>query len=371
MSEYFDGRLAIQQRVVPRYRAVFFESLAGRCRAGLTVYAGQPLAMEAIHTVRSIDGVGFHSAATFHLFFPGHPLFLCWQPGLISWLEKMDPDLLIVEANPRYRSIARAVDWMHHRQRPVLGWGLGSPPQDRSWRFQSRSRWLSRLDGILSYSRQGASEYQRLGLWDPACVFYAPNAVAISGTLNRRRPPALKDGARLRLLFVGRLQDRKRLDLLIKACAVLPRDRRPQLVIVGDGPAGTALRQMAADLHPDTRFTGALEGVDLEREFLSADLFVLPGTGGLAVQEAMSYGLPAIVAEGDGTQADLIRPGNGWLVPPGDLFELVKAVNNAISDPVKLARMGEESRRIVTEEINLDVMVAAFIQAARLVRIRR
>ena len=42
--------------------------------------------------------------------------------------------------------------------------------------------------------------------------------------------------------------------------------------------------------------------------FAGADLFVLPGTGGLAVQEAMSYALPVIVAKGDGTQEDLVRP---------------------------------------------------------------
>ncbi len=48
-------------------------------------------------------------------------------------------------------------------------------------------------------------------------------------------------------------------------------------------------------------------GRNLDSYFSSADLFVLPGTGGLAVQEAMSHGLPVIMGQGDGTNDDLVR----------------------------------------------------------------
>ena len=97
--------------------------------------------------------------------------------------------------------------------------------------------------------------------------------------------------------------------------------------------------------------------------FVEADLFVLPGTGGLAVQEAMSHGLPVIVAQGDGTQDDLVRAGNGWQIPPNDFDALLAALRDALSDPARLRAMGAESYRIVSEEINLEKMVEAFVQA--------
>jgi glycosyltransferase involved in cell wall biosynthesis len=123
------------------------------------------------------------------------------------------------------------------------------------------------------------------------------------------------------------------------------------------------MESQAATDYPQTEFLGAKYGLELDQLFGQADLFVLPGTGGLAVQQAMGYALPVIVAQGDGTQQDLVRPGNGWLVPPGDLDALTATLGEALSDAARLRRMGTESFRIVQQEINLERMVDAFIQA--------
>jgi glycosyltransferase involved in cell wall biosynthesis len=165
------------------------------------------------------------------------------------------------------------------------------------------------------------------------------------------------------VLFVGRLQRRKRLDLLLEACRSLPPSSQPRLVIVGDGPARDEFVSLAKRIYPQTEFPGALHGTDLEAYFEQADLFVLPGTGGLAVQHAMTYGLPVVAAQGDGTQVDLVRPENGWQVPSDDLPALINALGDALRDVTRLRRMGRESYRIVSEEINLSTMVQVFIQA--------
>jgi glycosyltransferase involved in cell wall biosynthesis len=132
---------------------------------------------------------------------------------------------------------------------------------------------------------------------------------------------------------------------------------------VGDGPARELFESQAKNDYPQTEFLGARHGAELNEVFAQADLFVLPGTGGLAVQQAMSHGLPVIVAQGDGTQEDLARPENGWLVPPDDLEALTSTLGEALSDPARLRRMGAESYRIAAEEINLERMVGAFIQS--------
>jgi glycosyltransferase involved in cell wall biosynthesis len=163
-------------------------------------------------------------------------------------------------------------------------------------------------------------------------------------------------------LFVGRLQARKRVDLLLHACAALPEAAQPKLWIVGDGPALAELKALANRVYPQAEFLGAWHGAELE-PFFSADLFVLPGTGGLAVQQAMAHGLPVIVAEGDGTQGDLVRPANGWLIPPDDLNALTNALHEALSDVSRLPIMGVESFRIVSQEVNLERMVDVFVSA--------
>jgi glycosyltransferase involved in cell wall biosynthesis len=164
-----------------------------------------------------------------------------------------------------------------------------------------------------------------------------------------------------RLLFVGRLQARKRIDLLFRACAEL--ETNPRLIIIGDGPERSALKSLAKEIYPSAEFIGAKHGLELKPYFEQADLFVLPGTGGLAVQEAMSYGLPVIVAKGDGTQDDLVREGNGWQIEPENYGALVSTMKNALTDIARLRRMGEESFRIVSEEINIQKMAETFVRA--------
>jgi glycosyltransferase involved in cell wall biosynthesis len=118
-------------------------------------------------------------------------------------------------------------------------------------------------------------------------------------------------------------------------------------------------------------FVGAQYDQDLGSFFENADLFALPGTGGLAIQQAMAHGLPIIVARGDGTQDDLVRSQNGWQIPPGDQFALTNTLREALSDLPRLRRMGAESYRIVAEEINLETMVEVFIQALNSVQASR
>jgi glycosyltransferase involved in cell wall biosynthesis len=95
-------------------------------------------------------------------------------------------------------------------------------------------------------------------------------------------------------------------------------------------------------------------------------LFILPGTGGLALQEAMLYGKPVAAAEADGSQVDLIRQGeNGWLLPPGDENALLGVLREALTAPQKLEGMGAASRRIVRKTATMRKMVGGFLQAIR------
>jgi len=360
----FPGRVGLQQRVLPTYRASFFDVLAANCEGGLSIFAGSPRADESITTTDQLRVAHYARGRNYHFFNIVSPFYICWQGGLLKWLNDWQPDILIVEANPRYKSIQAAVEWMHRRNRLVIGWGLGAPPISglmTAWRKAERNRFLTSLDGFIAYSRRGAQEYHSTGL-PPGRIFVALNAAAHRPTEPPPKRPPDKKGS-LTVLFVGRLQARKRIDLLLQACSLLPQILRPRLWIVGDGPERESLQDLAKSIYPSAEFPGSRTGPDLEPYFTGADLFVLPGTGGLAVQQAMAYGLPVIVAEGDGTQDDLVRENNGWRIPPGDLTAMVEVLSDALSDVECLRRMGVESYRLVVEEVNLEAMVDVFIEA--------
>jgi glycosyltransferase involved in cell wall biosynthesis len=360
----FAGRVGLQQRVLPAYRTAFVDRLAEACAGGLSLLAGEPRPDEAIATADTLRVAHYAQARNLHLM--RGRLYVCVQLGLMTWLSNWDPEALILEANPRYLANWRAIGWMRDRRRPVLGWGLGSPPFRgvlAAPRRLFRRAYLNRFDALIAYSGLGAEQYRAIGV-PPARVFVALNAVSPPPPPLGARP--VLEGRPARILFVGRLQQRKRVDLLLRACAALEAEH--ELWVVGDGPARPALEELAAEVCPQARFTGAQHGAALGGFFDRADLFVLPGTGGLAVQEAMGHGLPVIVAEGDGTQNDMVEPDNGWLVPSDDLDALSQALAEALSDPARLRRMGAASHRIVTERVNIDAMAAVFVRALNAAR---
>jgi glycosyltransferase involved in cell wall biosynthesis len=358
LPDHFRGRLALQQRVLPNYRTGFFDLLAASCQDGLSVFAGEPRPSEAIEQATELTTAQWVHAKNLHLF--GGRYYLCWQSGLQPWLQVQDPAALVVEANPRCLSTLPGITWMHLRQRPVIGWGLGIPRQNSRAKGLRRG-FLRQLDAIITYSQAGAEQYCAAGF--PAdLVFVAPNAVAPRPT---SPPPQRPEtfAAQPTILFVGRLQARKRIDNLLRACAALPANRQPCLWIVGDGPVRAELETLAHQVYPLAEFRGAHYGSDLAAYFSKADLFVLPGTGGLALQQALAYALPVIAAEADGTQLDLVRPENGWQVPTNDINALTGALDAALANPLHLRQMGAASYRIASQEINLENMVRVFLQA--------
>jgi glycosyltransferase involved in cell wall biosynthesis len=331
----------------------------------LSVFAGEPRPEEAIPSAEKLEIAKWQRAQNVHLL--SGWLYLCYQRGVVDWLSEWNPDALIVEANPRYLSTPPAVGWMHAHGRPVLGWGLGAPAARgllAAWRTARRKRFLAQFDGLIAYSERGAAEYRAAG-YPAERIFVAPNAVAPRPA---KLPPRKALSGQARLLYVGRLQARKQLPALIRACASLPAARQPQLVLVGDGPERGELEKLAREIYPAAEFTGALFGAKLDAQFDAADLFVLPGTGGLAVQQAMAHGLPVIVAEGDGSQADLVGSDNGWRLPPGDEAALQAMLAAALSDPAMLRKKGENSFKRVQQSYNLENMVSAFVDALNAVR---
>jgi glycosyltransferase involved in cell wall biosynthesis len=75
-----------------------------------------------------------------------------------------------------------------------------------------------------------------------------------------------------------------------------------------------------------------------------------------------------VVARGDGTQDDLVRPENGWQIAPDDLEALKDVLKLALSDPAHLRRMGQEAYRVVAEDVNVEAMVRVFLDALRVVK---
>ena len=147
-----------------------------------------------------------------------------------------------------------------------------------------------------------------------------------------------RNGNRVKLLFVGSLGIRKGLKYLIQALDGL--SDKVELTIVGGGECSLALRN-AMQPHRHIKTLPHNEVLNLMRE---ADLFVFPTLSegfGMVVTEAMSQGTPVITTP-NGCGGDLIVDGeNGWLIPVGDSLALRHKLQEILSNPSIIERVGK------------------------------
>lgn len=115
-------------------------------------------------------------------------------------------------------------------------------------------------------------------------------------------------------------------------------------LIVGDGPAKKELQQML----PQAHFTGFITGEELATAYASSDIFLFPSvteTFGNVTLEAMSSGLPCIVADATGSKS-LVESGvNGYLVPPRNTGKFARCVQEVAENDELCKKMGEIARQ--------------------------
>jgi glycosyltransferase involved in cell wall biosynthesis len=341
----------------------------------LDVFAGEPRPEENIVVADELDVAKYVHARNVHIS-RGRSYF-CWQRGMRRWLNESQPDALVVSANPRILSSLITIRRMRSRGIPVIGWGLGrlggaDALTGRAISDRLRGKFYGSFDALIAYSSKAAEDYRNAGVPDER-IFVAHNAVStVDADSAGERFPADGDAvtwwrarhnlSRPTIIYVGRLTTVKRVDVLIDACAAIGDDC--ELVVVGDGPERGALEALAAERFPRAKFLGHQEADALTIAFAGSDLFVLPGTGGLAIYEAMAHGKPVIVGQGDGTESDLVHEGkNGASVRPNDVGELITGIRFFLDQPDEMRRAGIESRRIVSEEISIDRMANTFVTA--------
>ena len=171
------------------------------------------------------------------------------------------------------------------------------------------------------------------------------------------------------VLFLGRLNFKKGLDLLIPAFARV-RNRHPDahLAIVGpdnDG-YGAKVRGWVTDhgLNERVHFVDQLHDADVIQAYVDADVFVLPSyteNFGMTVVEAMACKLPVVISDQVNIHNE-VTESDGGLVTHCDVDEVAKGISGLLGDADKRRSMGESGRRYVEEHYSWTVIVGGLIQ---------
>ncbi len=206
---------------------------------------------------------------------------------------------------------------------------------------------------VLVCSQSAADELTRRAGGDTKVVL-APHGVDTARFAPRAgaaRPP----GAPLRVLAVGRLVEKKGYLVLLEALATL--ERRGVAVtcrIIGAGPQRALLAERAAllGIAGSVEFAGARTHQEIAAAYQDADVFVQASVvlesgdrDGIpnALLEAMASGL-AVVASDVAGIPEVVAPGCGLLVPPGDATALADALGRLADDEPLRGALGRGAR---------------------------
>lgn len=319
----------------------------------------------------------------------GWPYFLqvFFQPSLRRALKRCGARLVIREIpfqTPPYGQIRD-----YFRQHPMYDEGMrllstGKAFYLRQWlTARIRKYCYARVAGTLNYSTAAYDILPSYGVKREQ-IHVTYNSTDTEALWREKAAvlaaPALLPPSERRLLHIGRLVKWKRVDLLIESFArTLTQYPDAELVIVGNGPELDNLKKQATALglplrskekngvdgRGCVRFIGAVyDPKELGAYMNEATVYVLAGMGGLSINDAMTYALPVVCSVCDSTERDLVTDGrNGLFFRDGDADSLTEKILQLLASPQECRRMGQESERIIREQINIDTVSERYLKA--------
>lgn len=229
---------------------------------------------------------------------------------------------------------------------------------------------LNQMDLVTVPSQFSVTMLQAHGLRVPVQAIpcgIALDAFQFDPALDRqaiRRRFGLTTGNPL-LLYVGRLDKEKNVEVLLRGLALL-QPAPLTLVLAGRGAQETEIKHLAGALGIRDRvhFLGQVEHADLPALYNAADMFVMPGrfeSFSIATLEAMSCGLPVLAAQA-GALPEWVSPGvNGYLFQPDSPADVARYMAQLLADADRWAVMGAASAARA-QRFSLDGMALAYQQ---------
>jgi len=295
------------------------------------------------------------------------PKRLCRSPAMYRWLEQLaiNNEINLLHSHGLWTMSSIYPGLIGHKydiplvispRGSLADWAFnsGSFVKKIFWPLYQRPA-LNKAACLHATSEAEYLDIRRYGFKQPVAVI--PNGIDI--------PPLLTskpiDGKRT-LLFLGRINPIKGLDLLLPAWAAI-QHKFPdwQLHIAGPDSRGylKVVKKMAENLKLERiEFLGLLSGDDKWRAYQTAEIYILPSyteNFGVTIAEALASGVPAIVTRGTPWAELGIRNAGWWIGISIDALEgcLHGALNKS---PQELSMMGQNGKSWMIQDFSWDIV---------------
>ncbi len=234
-----------------------------------------------------------------------------------SMLRVFGADVLLLEGTTNLINNMYLICLARLLRKKIIWWDAGYSPMVRSARRKKIDKLVSIFVALthqqIAYSSK-AKRYMEE-------YMSAHNCSVILNTISTKYFHEIRDevcnsveayqidASNIKLLYVGAIEKRKKVLELIELVKVLNSDiRRYSLTIIGDGDYLSTCKKFVYDNDINTvSFTGRItDNEALKPYYFSSDILVMPGDGGLAIAQALLFGLPCVCTASDGTEHDYI-----------------------------------------------------------------
>lgn len=263
--------------------------------------------------------------------------------------ELAHPSLVRLNRRIRLRAGIPILSIVHHLR--------SSEPSPRLPRFLYRlieRHYLRGVDGWVCNSRATLAAVRELAEIDRPSLVAPPAGDRLGPGLSAEAIVArARRGGPLRIAFVGSLTPRKGLHILLAALSQVPPESWMLTVIGSDrwDPAyARRIRRQIADERwaEHVELLGDISDPELAVRLAASDLLAVPSAYegfGIVYLEGMAFGLPVLASSAGGAR-EVVRSGEtGFLIDPGDVSGLTRAISTLVADREALARMGVAARR--------------------------
>jgi phosphatidyl-myo-inositol alpha-mannosyltransferase len=214
----------------------------------------------------------------------------------------------------------------------------------------------NRIDTRIAVSEQARVTAQR---WLGGEYTIVPNGVFVPDG-------AEAAGRENRVVFIGRHEPRKGMQILLRAWPEIHRRTGARLRLVGADPLAVRMvlnRERVSDEGID--ILGVLSDDDLTAELLAAKVLVASSLGGesfgMVLTRALACAVPVVASDIPGYRA-VVEPEIGMLFPPGDREALAAAVVDVLADEPLRARRGRAGRELVRERYAWETIAGRLLE---------
>jgi glycosyltransferase involved in cell wall biosynthesis len=260
-----------------------------------------------------------------------------WQGGLLPHLLSQRYDQVSLVGDASILSTWLAAALLRFRRVPVFFWTIGWHRPESGLKRLVRIAFYRLANHLLLYGEVGRQLGEQHGYPAARMQVISNSHVSPQSTGDYSEPALDRSKLESSLPVIGaviRLNEVKRIDLLIRAAAEL-RDRGTPVtvVIAGDGPARERLTSLARDLAVDARFLGAVYSPpNIATVYEALTLTVVPAAAGLTAIQSLHHGVPVISDDnkyGQMPEWEAIKPGlTGGLYTTGDVGSLATEIGS-------------------------------------------